>query len=149
MIKVAQSSTHLKGLTGAEGGGRLSLPFALALGLAAASPAHGQASVQNAPQVTIQTNLRSGVQADGPTHSQSQVQTAGTPAAPLDPAAAAAVASGSAFPGIPPATPPIYLRQPSALCTDFQPVANGGWAALGPIQFLGRRGRCRWWWARR
>ncbi len=77
---------------------------------------------------------------DGPTNGQSQVQTAGTPRAPLDPAAAAAGASGSAFPGIPPATPPIYLRRPSPLCTDFQPVANGGWAATGPIQFPGPQG---------
>ena len=77
---------------------------------------------------------------DGPTNSQSQGQPAGTARAPLDPAAAAAAASGSAFPGIPPATPPIYLRRPSALCTDFQPVANGGWAATGPIQFPGPQG---------
>ncbi len=77
---------------------------------------------------------------DGPTNSVSQLQTAGTTRAPLDPAASAAVASGSAFPGIPPVTPPIYLRRPSALCSDFTPVVNGGWAATGPIQFPGPQG---------
>ena len=94
--------------------------------------------------VAAQTRLpvapKSGVQADGPTNSQSQVQTAGMSRAPLDPAAAAAVAGGSAFPGIPPATPPIYLRRLAPLCTDFTPVANGGWAATGPIQFPGPQG---------
>ncbi len=80
---------------------------------------------------------------DGPTNGQSQVQTSGTPRAPLDPAAAAAaaaVANGSGFPGIPPVTPPIYLRRAAPLCSDFQPVANGGWAALAPIQFPGPQG---------
>ena len=105
-----------------------------------ASAAGAQTPVQNDPQAGVHTNLKAGVQADGPTNSQSQVQTAGTPRAPLDPAAAAALASGSAFPGIPPATPPIYLRRPAPLCTDFQPVATGGWAATGPIQFPGPQG---------
>ncbi len=107
---------------------------------ALATTARAQGGVQNAPTATVQTNLKAGVQADGPNNSQSQVQTAGAPRAPLDPAAAAALASGSAFPGIPPATPPIYLRRPGPLCTDFQPVANGGWAATGPIQFPGPQG---------
>ena len=105
-----------------------------------ASAAGAQTGVQTTPQATVQTDLKAGIQADGPTNSLSQVQTAGAPRAPLDPAASAAVASGSAFPGIPPATPPIYLRRPAPLCTDFTPVASGGWAATGPIQFPGPQG---------
>ena len=71
---------------------------------------------------------------------QAALQSAGTPLAPLDPAAAAAVANSQPFPGIPPQTPPIYLLRSAPLCSDFQPVANGGWAATAPIQFPGPQG---------
>lgn len=98
------------------------------------------AAVPAVAQTRALTLPQRSVQADGPTNGQSQVQTAGTSRAPLDPAAAAAVASGTAFPGIPPATPPIYLRRSSPLCSDFQPVETVGWAALGPIQFPGPQG---------
>ena len=112
------------------------LVCAVALCMAGAPMAIAQTRGRTPPQTGGQTGGKAG----GPSNGQSNLQTAGTPRAPLDPAAAAAVASGSAFPGIPPATPPIYLRRPSVLCTDFTPVANGGWAATGPIQFPGPQG---------
>ena len=120
-----------------HGGGAGPSSDRLRTGLALASAV---ASLAVFTAAHAQTRIPVPIPPDGPINGQSQVQTSGAPRAPLDPAAAAAVANSSAFPGIPPTTPPIYLRRPSPLCSDFQPVANGGWAALGPIQFPGPQG---------
>ncbi len=94
-------------------------------------------------QAQAQTRPPRPLAPDGAGNSQSSLQSAGTPRAPLDPAAAAAQTTGQGFPGIPPATPPIYARLPSPLCADFRPEPNGGWSALGPIQFPGPQGPVR------
>ena len=94
------------------------------------------ALLATATSAAAQTRIPERPPADG----QANLQSGGTSRAPLDPAASAAVASGSSFPGIPPVTPPIYQRRTGPICTDFRAVETGGWAALGPVQFPGPRG---------
>ena len=98
------------------------------------------ALLATATSAAAQTRIPDRPPADGPANGQANLQSGGTsPRAPR-PAASAAVASGSSFPGIPPVTPRSTSAARGPLCTDFRVVETGGWAALGPVQFPGPRG---------